>query len=149
MTKQFHGITSLGLVGIATILAAIALFQSWWVLGLGYLALAGLAGLGVIYAYCAKCPCKAHCGHVLPGKAAMAFNRKPGPYTPTELGILVLALLVLIGLPQFWLWPYTGLFVVYWLLNAIAMVQIRGVVCRTCNNVYCPFKIRNYSPPSP
>jgi hypothetical protein len=68
----------------------------------------------------------------------MLFDRQPGPYTPTEIAALILALLVMIGLPQFWLWRRTGLFILYWVLNGIALVQIRLVVCRTCENVYCP-----------
>jgi hypothetical protein len=40
-----------------------------------------------------------------------------------ELLTLSLALLALTGLPQFWLWRSTGLFLAYWVLNAIAVVQ--------------------------
>ncbi len=140
MTKQFHGMTSLGLAAIGIVIAAVVMFQTSWVLGVAYLAVCAVSAGGIVYAYCAKCPCKARCAHVLPGKAAMAFNRQPGPYTATEIIVLVLALLLLIGLPQFWLWRYTGLCVIYWLLNAVALVQIRLVVCRTCENVNCPLK---------
>jgi hypothetical protein len=140
LTERFHGITSIGLVLIATIIAAAAMFQTSWVLGIVYLVICVAAPGAIIYAYCAKCPCQAHCGHVFPGKVAMAFDRQPGPYTTAELAVLALALLSLIGLPQFWLWRYTGLFVAYWALNAVAFAQIRLVVCRACDNVYCPLR---------
>lgn len=141
MTKQFHGVTSLGFAAAAVVVAAVALFRTAWMLGVVYLAICAAASGAIVYAYCAKCPCKARCGHVFPGKAAMIFDRQPGPYTATELTVLLLALLALIGLPQFWLWRYTGLFVAHWLLNVVALVQVRAVVCRSCDNVYCPLRM--------
>ncbi len=140
MTKRFHGVTSIGFAAIGVAIAAVAMFRTSWVLGVVYLAICALAAGGIVYAYCAKCPCKAHCIHAWPGKAALAFDRQPGPYTPVELVVLVLALLALIGLPQFWLWRYTGSFIVYWLLNAVALVQVRIAVCPSCENVYCPLR---------
>jgi len=140
MTKRLHGITSLGLVAVATVIAAIAMFQTSWVLGVVYLALCAVSLLSIVYAYCAKCPCKERCAHVFLGRAAMSFNRQPGPYSTAELTALILSLLLLLGFPQFWLWRYTGLFVAYWVLSGIALVQVRIVVCRTCENVYCSLK---------
>jgi len=139
MTK-FHGVTSLGLVAVAVVIAVVVMFQTSPVLGIVYVGVCVVAPIVVLYAYCAKCPCKEHCAHVFPGKAAMAFDRKPGPYTTTEMAVLVLALLLLIGLPQFWLWRYTGWFIAFWALSGIALVQVRAVVCRTCDNVYCPLR---------
>ena len=66
MTKsQFYGVTSLILVGIAIVLGIVAIFQASLWLGIGYLLLSGIAAFVVIYAYCAKCPRKAQCAHVL------------------------------------------------------------------------------------
>jgi hypothetical protein len=140
MTKRFHGITSIVLTAIAILIAAVAAFRASWVLGVVYLAICVAALLIIIYAYCAKCPCKEHCAHVFLGKAALAFERQPGPYAATELVALVLALALLLGLPQFWLWRYTGWFVAFWVLNAIAVIQIRAVVCPACDNTHCPLK---------
>ncbi|MCP4598956.1 MAG: hypothetical protein GY847_00170 [Proteobacteria bacterium] len=140
MTKQFHGVTSIGFVAIAVAIAAVVMFRASWMLGIVYLAICAVGSGAIIYAYCAKCPCKAHCAHVLPGKAAMAFDRQPGPYTATEIAVLVLVGLFLIGLPQFWLWRYTGLFITCWLLIVVALIQVRAVVCKSCDNVYCPLK---------
>jgi hypothetical protein len=140
MTKQFHGITSILLVAAAIAIAAFATFRASWVLGVVYLALCAVSLLTIVYAYCAKCPCKEQCAHVLPGKAALAFDRQPGPYTATEIGALILAGVLLMGLPQFWLWRYAGLFVAFWVLNAIAVIQIRIVVCPACDNIHCPLK---------
>jgi hypothetical protein len=140
MTKQFHGVTSLGFAAIAIAIAAVLMFRTSLTLGVVYLAACALGGATIVYAYCARCPCKAHCAHVLPGKAALAFDRQPGPYTATEIVALALAGLLIIGLPQFWLWRYLGPFIAHWVLMAVALVQVRIVVCRSCDNVYCPLK---------
>jgi hypothetical protein len=140
MKTRFHGVTSIVLELIATIIAAVVMFRTSWVLGVVYLAICAAASGAILYAYCAKCPCKAHCAHVLPGKAAMAISRESGPYTTTELAVLAVAFLALMGLPQIWLWRYIELFVAYWVLSVIAVAQIRIVVCRTCDNVFCPLK---------
>ena len=140
MTKQFHGVTSLGFAAIAIAIATVVMLQTSWVLGVVYLIVCVAASGAIVYAYCTKCPCKAHCAHVLPGKAAMAFDQEPGPYTGAELMTLIVLGLLLIGLPQFWLWRHTGLFITHWLLIAVALVQVRAVVCQSCDNVYCPLK---------
>ncbi len=144
MKTQIHGVTSLGLILVANVMAIVTLFLSSWGWGVVYLG-GGLAALGgILYAYCAKCPCRTHCGHVIPGKIVVALtNRQTGPYTPVEFAILGLALLWLIGLPQLWLWQETGLLVTFWVLVAVALVQIRTVVCRACDNVYCPARLRS------
>jgi len=140
---QLHGMLSLSLISVATVIAAVVMFQVSWTLGAAYLGACVVALLGIVYTYCAKCSCRAHCGHVMPGRVAMLFKRRtPGPYTKVELGVLGLALLLLLGLPQGWLWQRPTLFVAYWLLTAIALVEIRVVVCRVCDNRYCPARIR-------
>ena len=141
-TQNFHGITSLGLTSIATLIALVVMFLTSWQLGVIYLAVMIIAPQAILRTYCARCPCKAHCGHVFPGRAAMAFEKEPGPYTPAEMAILGLALLLLFGLPQFWLWSYPLLLAAFWVLTAIALVQIRAYVCKTCDHVYCPLRVK-------
>ncbi|MBN1889640.1 MAG: hypothetical protein JW850_16710 [Thermoflexales bacterium] len=140
MTRQFHGVTSISLVGVATLIATVIVFRASWVLGVVYLLASGAAVFTILYAYCAKCPCQAHCAHVLPGKAAIRFGRNPGPYSRVEIGAMLAALVVILGFPQAWLWQYPLWFGVYWVLSLIAFVQIRIVVCRACANVYCPLR---------
>jgi hypothetical protein len=137
MTK-FHGVTSIGLAAVAIGIGAVVMFLTSWVLGVVYLATCAAGAVIVLYVYCAKCPCKAdNCGHVFPGKIATIFDRQPGPYTSVEMTAVLLALLLLLGLPQFWLWRYTGLLIVFWVLIGIAAVQARTVVCKACGNEYC------------
>ena len=126
---------------VAAVLAGVAAFLTSWGFGLAYLAICVMAPAGIVVAYCAKCACQSHCAHLFPGRLAMRLpERRPGPYTPAELGTVGLALLLLLGLPQVWLWRYPLLFVVFWVLNAVALIQIRIVVCRTCENLFCPLR---------
>jgi hypothetical protein len=141
MSKRFHGLTSLGLVALALVIATVVMFQTSWVLGVVYLVVCVAAAATVVYAYCAKCPCKARCAHILPGKAALALERQPEPYTKTELLALLVAFLLLMGMPQPWLWRHSSLFIAYWVLSAIALVEVRATVCRSCDNVYCPLRL--------
>jgi hypothetical protein len=141
MSKQrLHGVVSLGLVGVSIGIALVVMFRAAWGWGVLYVAISAASGYGIVYAYCAKCPCKVRCGHVLPGKAAQRFKRQPGPYTATDNMILVLGLIGVIALPQIWLWRDPALFGVFWLLTGIALVDILRVVCRACNNIYCPLQ---------
>jgi hypothetical protein len=139
MGARFHGVTSIVLMGVATVLAAITALRTSWLLGALYLALAALGLAGVLYAYCAKCPCRLHCGHVVPGKLVSAFvKREPGPYTKFEIAVVAVALSLLIALPQLWLWRTPVLLAAFWGLAGLAAIEIRAVVCRACDNVYCP-----------
>ncbi|MBN1849886.1 MAG: hypothetical protein JW932_15030 [Deltaproteobacteria bacterium] len=140
MKAQSHGIISLGLIFAAVILAAIAIFRVSWVPGVIYLAVCGIASIALLYAYCAKCPCRDQCGHVFPGKMARIFKTRRPPYTIFELVVTGLILILFIGLPQIWLYRYFGLFIAFWVMIVIAVIEIRTVVCRVCSNTYCPGK---------
>jgi len=140
--RQLHGITSLGLVAISVLIAIAVIFWMSWPWGIGYLLITAAAIITILYAFCAKCPCRHHCGHVLPGKAASRFSRPPGPYNLMELSAVMVSLLLLLGLPQFWLWLVPGWFIVFWILNLTALTQIRSAVCKECDNIYCPVNRR-------
>ena len=138
---KFHGVTSLTLVAIASLIGLIVMARSSWMWSGIYLAVIITASQIILRTYCAKCPCKAHCGHIFPGKIASAFA-KDGPYIRTDFLILGVSVLLLIGLPQFWLWHAPRMFVAYWILTGIALVQIRLVICPNCSNVYCPMRVK-------
>jgi hypothetical protein len=141
MSARFHGIVSIGLVGTSVLVAVVTVFQASALLGVVYLIGCAVAPLGIVYAFCAKCPCRRHCAHVVFGKLAVALtNRQAGPYTVAELAIVVLALLWLLGLPQVWLWRTPVWLIVFWVLNAVAVLQIRLAVCPACENARCPLR---------
>jgi hypothetical protein len=140
MRTEFHGITSIGLTMFAIAIASVAAFLTSWVLGVLYLAICAVSLAAILFAFCAKCPCQLHCGHVIPGKLAALVSRQPGPYSKLETAVVVVALLLLVGLPQLWLWQYLRLLTAFWALTVVAVAGIRTFVCRACENVYCPAK---------
>jgi hypothetical protein len=141
MSARFHGVASIGLVAITILVAAVTVFQASAVLGVVYLAGCAVAPLGIVYAFCARCACRRHCAHVVFGKLAVALTKRlPGPYTPAEMAVVGLGLLWLLGLPQVWLWRTPVWFVFFWVLNAVAVVQIRLGVCPACDNLHCPLR---------
>ena len=142
---RFHGIVSLILVGLVSVLCLVVIAYHSWVWGAIYLVVIAAAPLAVLRSFCAKCPCKAHCAHVLPGKAAMAFARDPGPYTRGEIFAMAGSLLLLFGLPQFWLWKTPVLGIIYWVLAGIAFFQIRLAVCPRCAHTHCPLSTQKVS----
>jgi hypothetical protein len=140
MSTRFHGLMSVTLVAIAILIAVLMLAQIAWGWVVGYILLCAVGGGAILYGYCAKCPCKACCAHVLPGKIAGRFPRTPGPYSSVEVAALIVAGLLILGLPQLWIWRNVTAGVVFWVLAAIAFVQILLFVCGACANSYCPVR---------
>jgi len=135
---RFHGVMSVTLVGIAIGIALWVLVPGAWGWAAGYVALCGVGMGAILYAYCAKCPCKQCCAHVLPGMIAGRFPRKPGPYSTAEQVAVVVVLLLILGLPQLWLWRNVTAGFVFWALTAIAAIQILAFICGRCPNIHCP-----------
>lgn len=143
MESRLHGMVSIGLLGAAISLAVVSGFVTSWIWGVVYLVVSGVGLMGVVYAFCAKCPCQENCGHVFPGKLAALMERQPGPYTRVEMAVVAVALLALVGLPQAWLWRYPMLLMAFWVLAVISMMEIRAFVCRACDNVHCPVSVKS------
>ncbi len=101
-----------------------------------------LALVAVLLAFCSKCTCKNRCGHVIPGKIARFIHRQAGPYSAFELAIVAVAFLLIVGLPQFFLWGRSFLLIGFWVLVAIALLEIRLAICTRCENRNCPVRIR-------
>jgi hypothetical protein len=138
MKTRFHGYISLGFILLAIVVAVFVAFRINGLLALGYGMFALLAFGTIIMVYCAKCPCKAHCAHGLPGLLASRIDRDPGPYSALEITLLITALTILLILPNLWLWHFLYWMLGYWLLILIAVFQIRKFVCKPCGNLFCP-----------
>jgi len=101
MKRETHGVISLGLAAMAIAAASQSMFQQSIVLGVMYMFLAGLSVPVILYAFCAKCPDRERCGHVIPGKSAKVFKgRKEEPYTASDLSLTAAALAVLFFFPR-------------------------------------------------
>lgn len=119
-------------------LVAIARHNQLWALLYGA-ALLG-ATLGILYSYCAKCPCRSgRCSHIFIGKlTALLPRRTPGPYRAPDHAGLLASLFAIVAVPQFWLWSRPALLAAFWLLAVSATLTVILGVCPHCRNVYCP-----------
>jgi len=138
MTKV-HGVFSLFLLSLSQALAMTAMFLESVYLGLGYAIFLMATSLTIVYTYCTKCPVRTtSCGHVFVGKITQIFpERKEGPYSQFEYTIVVIALLSLIMIPQYWLWNNRGLLIAFWILVILAGAEINRFVCPQCDNSQC------------
>ena len=137
--NQIHGITSLCLVLLSSVIGLGSILNASLSMGLVYIVILMLAPVVIVYAYCTKCPCRfGACAHVLPGKLAQFFpSRTPGPYTLLDVAGVLVAVLAMLMFPQFWLWQHKMWFVLSWVLQVVAVIEIRLFVCRRCENRYC------------
>jgi hypothetical protein len=143
MQSKRHGLISLSLIGIAIFIAAFIAATLNILLMAGFLLFSVLAFVVIIFTYCAKCACKHHCPHLIPGKIAKTINRLPGPYSKIELIILGIALCVLLLLPNIWLRQNINALILYWVLVILAIIEIRKYVCKPCGNINCPLNQKN------
>jgi hypothetical protein len=135
---KFYGVLVMALAGTAVIIASIVIFIKSLILGFLYLGILFIAAPAVIYVFCAKCSHKKDCPHVLPGKAALLINRVRGPYTKTEITAVIIAFLLILGTPQFWLWNHFISLITFWSLIIISLILIPLKLCSFCDNKFCP-----------
>lgn len=139
MTRQHHGLISLGFIFFAIAVGYYAIFPSSTILAAGYVVISALSGLLIMLAYCTKCPVKESCSHIIPGRIAELLPpRRSGPYTLFEFAVVVFAVGVIVLVPQYWLLSDYWLLAVFWGLLLIGLVELRLCVCQGCGNVYCP-----------
>ena len=137
--RKRHGAMTLGLAALAIALAASSAFRLSPILGAVYMGLAALSIPAILLAYCAKCPDRDDCGHVLPGRAASALRkRKTGPYSKPDLAVTAAALFILFALPQAWLWKKPADALVFLAAMVMAAWDVRLWVCKDCGNRHCP-----------
>ena len=138
--KRTLGVVTLLLVGAVVGMAVSQLLQISLVWGVLYLVGVFSGGYFVVSRYCAKCPCKTHCPHIITGWLAHNIDRKPGPYTRFELNSLSVSMLLIVLPPIFWLIPSPLLLVIYLGVMAASVGMIVAWLCRSCANVNCPIR---------
>ena len=151
MKRSFHGVFSLVLILAAVVTALIYIFGVSMAWGLVYVGAIVLANPMALYAYCAKCACREFdCSHIFPGKlAGLLPPRAQGPYTGVDYLGTALSLIVLLGVPQFWIWRNKAVFIAYWIPILLGLVEIRFWVCRDCRNENCPMNGSRSGPAEP
>lgn len=136
--NKFHGITSLALMDLATIIAIYTIATKSILWSALYTLYVFFAFGIIIYVYCRKCTSRNNCSHVFIGPITQLMPKaKNYSYTYTNYFIVATLILVMIGFPQFWFIKMPSLAYLYWVIILVASVQIRFFVCTTCSNTAC------------
>jgi len=91
-----------------------------------------------VYAFCAKCPVRDTCRHVIQGILTHCMpGRTPGQYSRSDLIGLLLFFGFVALFPQSWLIRNLLLMLVFWLLFLGNLVITHFMCCKGCGNIYC------------
>ena len=139
MRTKFHGIFSLCLLYVSIAIGLVSIFYESENLGLIYGAVIVISPLIIVYSYCTKCLCRGEsCGHLFPGKLAKILPFKEQKrYTFMDIMCVVMPVAALLAFPQFWLWRHTFILIVFWVLIAMSILEIRYYVSSNCTNELC------------
>ena len=137
--NRFHGLFSLALLDIATVLALYVISKASMVMAASYF-LISVACFGlIVYFFCGKCLSRQNCGHVFFGPLTKKLpSREQSQYSFTDYFMTVFALLVFFTIPQFWLWESISFGIIYWILVVFSLIEVQFFVCKTCHNSRCP-----------
>jgi hypothetical protein len=91
-----------------------------------------------VNAYCAKCPARDNCTHVLQGMLTHCMpGRTTGAYSSGDLLGLLLFFGFVALFPQYWLIQNLLLMLLFWILFLGNLVITHFMCCKGCGNVYC------------
>jgi len=91
-----------------------------------------------VYAYCAKCPVRDDCTHLLQGRLTRLMpGRTTGAYSRSDLLGLVVFFGFVALFPQVWLIRTPVLMLVFWILFLGNLVITHYGCCRGCGNISC------------
>ncbi len=140
MARSIHGIASFFLIMAFVFTGMAASFLVSSAAGFVYLVSSIIAPTAVIVFYCAKCPGKKRCIHVVPGFLACGIDKNATPYTAFEYAVTGLAFAALVVIPQRALIANRPLFFLFWIFACATVLDLYFIVCRSCFNVFCPMK---------
>lgn len=105
-----------------------------------YMGVSLIGLLVLVFSFCSKCPCRVNdCGHDLFGRITkfLPARHEIGYNFWDYLGVIV-PLVFILAFPQFWLWQYINVAIIFWALFILALIVILMKVCPGCKNNYCP-----------
>jgi hypothetical protein len=139
-----HGLISMTIFFAAILLGIIAIFKESSSMAISYIIFLLLGFISIIYSYCTKCAGRFHCGHIIIGKIAQQFpKRKQRAYSKSDYAGVIIPLLIMILFPQIFLWKITWMFISFWVLSIVAVLEINKYVCNKCQNSQCVMCKRN------
>ena len=142
MKSKFHGIFSFTLMSLSYLLAIVIVYNSSVNFALLYILVIFVSSFLIVYSFCTKCACRGKgCAHLLPGKlAGLLPKREQGEYSKLDIVGTIVGIAAIISFPQYWLWQQKIVFVVFWVVQIIAVLEVKCFVCGQCENHICVFK---------
>ena len=138
MSKKLYGIIALILFLAAFLAGLYGILQYSVTAGGIYLVGSIAVFLIFVYAFCAKCPVRDDCTHVLQGMLTHCMpGRTTGPYSRSDLLGLLLFFGFVALFPQYWLMKNLVLMVLFWILFLGNLVITHFMCCKGCGNIYC------------
>ena len=138
MRIGFYGLIVAGVVGIA-------LESTWWAVAYAVYAVIALLG-GVLTTLCANCPYvyKRDDCLFLPYKFVKRFySYRGGRMNVADKIILVVSMLGLVVIPQYWLIQNWQALVVFWAFALPVVLAAPTFYCRRCLHFSCPLNCVN------
>src|SRR5512136_738226 len=138
MSKKTYGTIGLFML-IAAFLVGLYGILQYSVTAAGIYLVGGIAVFLIfVYAFCAKCPVRHDCTHVLQGMVTHLMpSRTTGAYSRCEL-LGTLSFFAFVALfPQYWLIRNPMLMLVFWILFLGNLVITHYRCCKGCGNIYC------------
>ncbi len=139
MRRKICGVTGLSLVTIAGIIGAYSIAQASLVYAGAYMIISCACGVLITYVFCAKCPIKSACAHIIPGWVARIWPDKQGLYTRWELFFTALLFAPIILPPQGFLMTEWKSGIIFWICIIGAGLCSSCYLCPECENRFCPF----------
>lgn len=139
MKEKIHGIISLFLFSGTAVISFIGINKFSTKFAIEYLLIVIISFLIIIYSYCTKCKCHEYnCLHIIPGFIVKILpKRKTGKYLFWDYIGVIIPMVLIIFIPQYWLIKNMILFLIFWTLLIIALVEIINIVCKACINDNC------------
>lgn len=138
MSTRIYGFIGL-LMLIAAVLVGLSVILQYSVPAAGVYLVGSIAVFLIfVYAFCAKCPVRDNCTHVLQGMVTHLMpGRTTGAYSRSDLLGLVLFFGFVALFPQYWLIRNLMLMLVFWILFLGNLVITHYGCCKGCGNIYC------------
>ena len=134
-----HGTISISMRFTALLLAMFVLFKYSILIAVVYILAIGLFLYLVASVYCSKCQTRDNCNHLFIGSLSKVISEyKDESYTSRDIIIgAAIPFVIVIALPQFWLFKNLYYFIAYWILFVIAGLEVSLFVCSACANKKC------------
>jgi len=115
---------------------------TWGLIYAIYLFLVLIVILGCFCAYCPYPYRYSDCLLLPYGLIKKLFKARPGPISTLEKSVLIVTMIGMIAIPQYWLFKNLTLLIMFWILFILISVPFPFYICKRCQNYNCP---QNYA----